>query len=55
MRYVGSGAGLNASSTMEGCKGLSRQRWLLVRVLEPGGEGSEEMRWRKEVRQRGEM
>ena len=47
--------GETVSSTIEGCSGLSRQRWEDERVGEPWREGSEEMRWRKEVRHSGEM
>jgi hypothetical protein len=35
--------------------GVSRQRCEEVSVLEPGGEGRELMRCRKEVRHNGEM
>ena len=55
VRYSGSGVGETESSTMVGCVGVSRQRWEEERVGEPGRVGSEEIRWRKEVRQRGEM
>ena len=43
------------SSTMHGWSGLSRQRCEEDRVAEPGREGSEEIRCRKEVMHSGEM